>query len=107
MLQFVSIAQLCGHVGLEESDGVAPFGFGAVEWHVGIGEKGRRVGAVNRTTGDADAQSDAQLSSGDLDVTAQRGPELLRQLTRGRSLRFADSDDDELVAADACQEGTF
>src|SRR4029077_19578661 len=104
MLQFVSIAQLRRHVGLEESDRVAPFGLGAVERHVRVGEKGGRVGPVNRTRGYADAQSNAQLSPGDLDVAAQRGPELLSQLTYGRGLRFADGDHDELVPANARQE---
>ena len=74
VLQFASIAQLRGHVGLEEADRIAPFGLGAVECDIGVGEKRRRVGAVNRTGRDADAQAHAQLSSGDLDVAAQRGP---------------------------------
>ena len=74
VLQFASIAQLRRHVGLEEPDRIAPFGLGAVKRDVRVGEKRRRVGPVGRTGRDADAQSDAQLSSGDLDVAAQRGP---------------------------------
>ena len=81
VLQFASIAQLRGHVGLEEADRVASFGLGAVECDVRIGEQARGVGAVSRTGRNADAQSDAQLSPGDLDVAAQRGPELPSQLT--------------------------
>src|SRR6266478_4122965 len=71
VLQFASIAQLRGHVGLEEPDRIAPFGLGAVERHIRVGEQGRRVGPINRTRRDADAQSNAKLSSGELDVTAQ------------------------------------
>jgi len=104
VLQLAAVAQLRGHVGLEESDRIAPFGLGAVECHIRVGEEGRGVGPVNRTGCDADAQSNAQLSSGDLDVAAQRGPELQSQLTHDRGLRVADDDQDELVAANACQE---
>ena len=107
VLQFAPIAQLRRHVGLEESDRMAPFGLGAVECHIRVGEKGCRVSPVDRTRCDADAQSNAQLSSGDLDVIAQRGLELQSQLTHGCGLRVADGDDDELVTADARQEGTF
>jgi hypothetical protein len=60
VLQFAPIAQLRSHVGLEESDRIAPFGLGAVECHIRVGVKGRRVGPVNRTRRDADAQSNAQ-----------------------------------------------
>jgi hypothetical protein len=45
------------------------------------------------------------LSSGDLDVADEGRPKLLRQLTGGRGLRIAQRDQDELVAADPCQEG--
>src|SRR6266700_1800028 len=83
MLQFAAIAQLRRHVGLEERDRIAPFGLGAVERHIRVGEKDRRVGAVDRTGCDADAQSDAQLSSGDLDVAAQRRLELQSELADG------------------------
>ena len=51
------------------------FRFGAIERGVGIGEQRRRVGAVVREDGDADAQADAQRIAVDLDVVVERRAE--------------------------------
>ena len=98
MLQFALVTETRCHARLEKADRVAPFGLGAVECDVGIGQKRRRVVPVGRRTRNADAHADTHLSSRDLDVADKGRPQLLRELTGGRGLRLAEQHRDELVA---------
>src|SRR5262245_36714530 len=81
------LAQALVHVGLEEADRAASFGFRPVKCGIGVGEERAPVRAVDRVERDAYAQPDAQALPLDLEVVTYGGKQPLGQaggVGRGR-----------------------
>ena len=90
------------HAGLEEAEGAAAVGLGAIERHVGVLQELVGVGAVGRRQRDADAGADHDLVAVELERLAESFDDRARRARRPRAAGAArDLQDRELVAAEA------
>ena len=104
MIERATFAQLLIHVGLEETDGAAPFGLGAVECGVGVGEQGSLVDAVARIHRDADTHADMQALAVHVERFARGRQHAFRKPVGARRQLVVRDDKRELVATDAREE---
>ncbi len=101
-----ALTQLPVHRRREETDATAPLSLGLVQGRLRVADERGGALPVERKDRDADADGDIQRVAGDTEIVRQGRLQPVRQRLGGQGLR-AGRDQDELVAADTCQEDAF
>ena len=105
LLDRAPLPQALVHAGLEKADRAAALGLGAIERGVGIADERPGIGPVGRKNRDADAEPDPQQRAVDVEIVGDGREQAVGQRRGARRLRPIGLDQQELVAAEAGEEG--